>query len=244
LVNILRITVILLGIVIAGSLLFNFLSNRTTNNHEKSISANNITSIKVAADTGVVKIAPHDGEDILVQITGKKLSKDQRLTLTKKNNTVAIEAKSKSKFRFAIKSPVFTVLVKLPGKEYERLQIHTDVANIHVDSIHATEYYVKTDVGNIKINGIHGAIHAESDVGNIHLHLQHIANDIVAKTEVGNISVRTKEAPVALQTEFNTSAGKTTVTLPNFLNGSIGVNGPLVKLASEVGNISLLLDED
>ena len=86
-------------------------------------------------------------------------------------------------------------------------------------------------------------INAQSEVGDITISLQSIANNIQAKTEVGNIAVKTKEAPLALQTDINNSVGNKTINLPNEAGGSIGIGGPNVKLTVAVGNVSLSLSD-
>ena len=127
------------------------------------------------------------------------------------------------------------MLVELPSKQYERLQVQADVANVYVDSIHANESYVTTNVGNLNVKEVGGVINANTKVGDITIDLQNIVNNIIAKSQVGNIVVKTKEAPLALQTELKNSIGNTTINLPNEVNGSIGIGGPLVNLTVDVG---------
>ena len=162
-----------------------------------------------------------------------------KLTVKEKGNRVMIKAKKKSKL-----AQGFTISVELPSKQYEQLQIQADAANINVGRVHTTGYVLKTSVGNIDVDAAQGIINADTQVGNVHLNLQTISNDIVARTEVGNIVVETNEAPPALQTLCKTGIGTVEISLPNVQNGSIGTDGPLVKLTSEVGDVSLLLTNE
>jgi hypothetical protein len=244
--QIMRIAVILIGIIIVIKFLL-FLFGGSRDELSKSIAADHIVNIDVSTDIGDIQIAPHDGYDIRVQLEGKatkKPSKKFKLTLKEKNGEVIIKAKTRSGFlSFRKLSDGYTILVELPTKQYDRLLVHADVANIYVDSIYANESQTTTNVGNINLIGVGGVITAQSEVGDITISLQSIANNIQAKTEVGNIAVKTKEAPLALQTDINNSVGNKTINLPNEVGGSIGIGGPNVKLTVAVGNVSLSLSD-
>jgi hypothetical protein len=244
--QIMRIAVILIGIIIVIKFLL-FLFGGSRDELSKSIAADHIVNIDVSTDIGDIQIAPHDGHDIRVQLEGKatkKPSKKFKLTLKEKNGEVIIKAKTRSGFlSFRKLSDGYTILVELPTKQYDRLLVHADVANIYVDSIYANESQTTTNVGNINLIGVGGVITAQSEVGDITISLQSIANNIQAKTEVGNIAVKTKEAPLALQTGISNSVGNKTINLPNEAGGSIGIGGPNVKLTVAVGNVSLSLSD-
>ena len=219
--------------------------NRANKNYEVSSSAENTTTINLSTNLGDIHIMPIDGHQIVARLesnAGEKLSKGYRLTLKDKNNVVTIKAKKKSKLGTSNKLPVgFKLVVELPTKQYDRLQVHANVSTIHLNSVQANELQLKTNVGNIYINEAVGVISAETNVGDVHLQLLTVVNDIIAKTQVGNISLKLAEEPIALQTNFENSIGNTTISLPSMQNGSIGVSGPLVELTAEVGTIELLL---
>jgi len=135
----------------------------------------------------------------------------------------------------------FIISVKLPNKQYEQITVEAEVANIDVGTVDAFYHYLKTSVGNITVQDANGIINAKAEVGNVELQFHEIISDIVAETEVGNITVKIEEAPTALQTVCKTSIGSTTINLPNVNDGSIGSGGPQVELTTEVGDVSLML---
>lgn len=244
--KVMRAAVILIGIIIVFNIIM-FLFGGSRSDLSKSIFAEDIVTINVSTDRGDIQIAPYDGDEIRVQLQGKSeetKSKNFRLTMKEKNNEVTIKAKEKSRLFSFGKSPLgYTILVELPSKQYEKLQVESNVAHIQIDSIQANESQVTTNVGNIVVSGGGGVIHAETKTGNITIKLQNIMNNIAAKSQVGNIIVKTKEEPLVLQTELNNSIGTITINLPNEVDGAIGIGGPLVTLTVEVGNISLLSGE-
>ena len=242
--KIMRMAVLLIGTVIVIIILV-FLFGGSRGDLSKSIYAEDIVTINVSTDIGDIQIASYDGDEIRVQLQGKsdkKPSKNFKLTMKEKNTELTIKAKKKSNiFSFGKLSTGYTILVELPSKQYERLQVHADVANIHLDSIQANESRVTANVGNVTLKGVNGEINVGTEVGDIEIDLQNIASNILAKAQVGNIVVETKEGPLALETELKSSIGNSIINLPNEVDGSIGIGGPVVNLTVEVGNVSLLL---
>ena len=238
-----RLTDIVLGSVIVLLILLLFFRgspfNQGASNYEKFISAENVTRVNVVTDVGDVFISMYEGDEIRAYLSdkeGEMLSKKYKLTVKENGGRVTIKSKRKSKLAAG-----FVISVELPSKQYEQLQIHAEAANINVGTVHAAGYVLNTSVGNIDVDAAQGIINADTKVGNIQLNLQTISNDIVARTEVGNIVVETNETPLALQTLSKTGIGTVEISLPNLQDGSIGTDGPLVKLTSEVGDVSLLL---
>lgn len=218
------------------------LFNRRDSNYEEMLSAENITQVSIVTNTGDVAISTYEGDTIRTYLTGKngeRLSKRYKLTMKTKGDQVRIKAKKKSKL-----AQDFIISVELPNKVYEQLQVQAEVATIDVVGVQAASYRLKTSVGNINVNTGQGIIHAEAEVGNVHLKLGAIVSDIIAKTEVGNILVETKEVPEALRTAAKTEVGTTTIDLPNMQDGVIGAGGPVVKLQTDVGDVSLLLGSE
>lgn len=239
--NQLRLPHIILAFVILLLLILGIFSlfNRGTSNYEKMMSSENITRVNIGTGKGNVTIAMYEGDEIrayLIGENGERLSKGYKLTMKNKGNLVTIKAKKKSKL-----TQNFSVSIELPNKLYEQIQVHADVGNIDIAGANAASYALKTSVGNMTVDVLQGVIHAESQVGNVNLQVAEITSDITAKTDVGNIVVETVEAPEALQTDCKTNVGTTTINLPNTQNGDIGTGGPVVKLETDVGDVSLLL---
>lgn len=233
----------LIGILIILAILLLILKlipfNKADSNHNQVISGENITNVFVSTNQGDIEITSSEGDEIRINLIGKtekKLSRRYKLKVKEKGNEVSIEAKKKARL-----SQNFTILIELPRKKYEQIQVQAEVANIDVSKITAKNIYLKSSVGNIAVIETDGIINANAEVGNVHLQFEELINNISAKTDVGNVVVKTEKSPSALQTTCKTSIGTTIVNLPNLTNGSIGVGGPQVNLTTEVGDVSLLL---
>ena len=244
--KIFTIAIILIGISIVGNGVLFFLDqspfNLTNINHKESISASNISTIDIDSDTVNVTIVPYDGTNIDVQLKGttvKKSEGDLELSVNEWDSELNISARGIRKVRFfGSHSGTYELVVKLPRKDYERLEVKAQVGNISIDEQTVNQSNLTTRVGDIRVKNLQGRVYATTEVGEINLQLENILHDIVAITRIGDVSLKTAEVPESLQTDLNHSIGKQTVELPSDLGGG----GPLVKLTTEVGNLSLGVD--
>lgn len=237
---------IIIGLAIVVVFLFVFLkvfpSTKGAPIYEEFASAEDIMRIHVLSDTADVFLSMYEGDEVRAYLSDKKgerLFRGYKLTVKEKKDRLIIKAKKKSKL-----AEGYMIMVELPSKQYEQIQIQADAANLNVGAIHTTGYVLETSVGNIEVDAAQGIINADTQVGNIHINMQTIVRDIIAKTEVGNVVVETNEAPPALQTVCKTGIGEVAISLPNVQNGAIGTGGPLVKLISDVGDVSLSLTNE
>ncbi|MHA6259572.1 DUF4097 family beta strand repeat-containing protein [Sporosarcina sp. CAU 1771] len=232
--------VVLIIFVILLVIAIKFISGvKGTTSYEAFASAENTTHVFIVSDIADVNVSMYEGDEIRAYLSdkeGEHLFRGYKLKVKEKGGKVTINAKRKSKH-----AESYAITVELPSKQYEQLQIQADAANIFVGPIHTSGYVLKTSVGNIDVESGQGIINADTQVGNVQIKMQTIVRDLVVKTEVGNIAVETNEAPQALQTVCKTTIGEVTISLPNVQNGIIGTGGPLVKLISEVGDVSLSL---
>lgn len=232
-----KLQIVLAIIIIIGIVLVITISSKAVS-YEKVVLGEGVTGVHVSTNAGNIEMIPYDGDKIRVQLTNKagaKLSKGYKLSVKEKSNQVIIKAKKRSKF-----SQRFIVTIQLPNKQYEAIHAQAGVANIDIGSLKASTLSLKTEVGNITTTEVEGKIQAKTEVGNILLQFETITKDIVAKSEVGSVVVNVAQAPTMLRTNCRTSIGTTTINLPNVVDGAVGTGGPLVDLASEVGDVSLM----
>ncbi len=111
-------------------------------------------------------------------------------------------------------------------------------------AIKANNIHLQTNLGDILLEDVTGVVSAKSDVGDIDIHLLHIKKDIIAKSNLGDITIKTKNEPDQLRTDLRNTIGDEKITLPSSKNGSIGTGGPLVFLSSEVGDLALMMSNE
>ncbi|MGF7047235.1 DUF4097 and DUF4098 domain-containing protein YvlB [Paenibacillus sp. DS2015] len=237
--------------VIGNMLMYSFnLSpfNLAVIDHTRSISASNVTDIRIMSNTGDVNIVPYDGTEIVVHMKGKSEKRYQdnyRLSVEENGSEITIEAEEFEKKRlFVINSGAYELLVQLPQKEYEKLQVHTDLADINVEKIQTKQSFLESSLGGITANKLQGDIYSVTGLGNINVQLQAFESDIDAQTSLGNITITTEIAPAAIQTNLRSGLGERTIELPGLSNvdeASLGTGGPKVKLSTELGDLALLM---
>jgi Putative adhesin len=250
--RIIRIAFILIGISIAGNAVLFVMGESPFNlakiEEKHLISAKNIRDIEVSSNIGDVTVQPHESDKIEVRMEGKiekKNADNLHLSVTNENNNLKVDVKEKrTAHLFSIFSGDYYLIVKLPKKEFQLLQVNTDAASITLNEIKADHVELSTDMGDIFIRDVVAAVSAKSDVGDIEVHVQNIEKDITAKSDVGDITVKTKEQPKQLRTQMSNSIGEEIVKLPNLKNGSIGNGGPLVFLKSDVGDVALMMHDE
>jgi DUF4097 and DUF4098 domain-containing protein YvlB len=247
--RIVRIAFILIGLSIAGNAVLFVMGESPFNlakiDEKHFLSAQDIKDIEVSTSIGDVTVQPHDSDKIEVRLEGKiekKNADNLYLSVINENNNLKVDVKEKrTAHLFSIFSGDYHLIVKLPKKEYELLQVNSDAASITLNEIKADHVELSTDMGDIYIRDVVAAVSARSDVGDIEVHVQNIEKDITAKSDVGDITVKTKEQPKQLRTQMSNSIGEEIIKLPNMKNGSIGNGGPLVFLKSDVGDVALMM---
>jgi DUF4097 and DUF4098 domain-containing protein YvlB len=213
-----------------------------------AIAADQVKDIEVSSTIGDVKILPHDGDKINVQMKGKfekKNADNFKLSVSSYENKLKINVSQKRKvYFFSVFSGDYDLIVRLPRSEFQQLKVHSDAAEIALNNVQAEHIDLHTSLGDIFIKDTIGAVSARSEVGDIEVSLKNIADDITATSNVGDITIKTKQEPKNLRTDLRNSIGEEIMKLPNVKNGSIGNGGPLVILTSEVGDLALMMHDE
>ncbi|MBH0172636.1 DUF4097 family beta strand repeat-containing protein [Fictibacillus phosphorivorans] len=250
--KILRTAYFLIGISIIGNAVLFMMGESPFNlakiNEQKSIVASSINEIKIESSVGDVFVLPHDGDQISISMKGKtekKFSDDFSLSVKNNKNKLTIQAIQKKNTKlFSLFSGDYELLIKLPKAEYKRLQVNSDTSDIKMHAIKANNIDLQTNLGDILLEDVTGVVSAKSDVGDININLLHIKKDIFAKSNLGDITIKTKNEPDQLRTDLQNTIGDEKITLPSSKNGSIGTGGPLVFLSSEVGDLALMMSNE
>lgn len=213
---------------------------------EKSLSAEGINKIQVKTKVGDVDFIQYDGEEIQVRLDGKSSQKrkgKERLTVEAVGNAAIIRADSElSRKFFSIGVQSYHMKIKVPKKIWKSIDMDVKTGDILIDGIEAGKIRMRSTVGDIEGKNLAGEIECRTEAGDIDLGMLKIEKDIRAVSEVGDITIKTKEIPAALQTDLRSSVGDENISLPGVEHNFIGTGGPLVKATSDVGDISLEMD--
>ncbi|MEK5070157.1 DUF4097 family beta strand repeat-containing protein [Sporosarcina sp. FSL K6-1508] len=260
--NKLVIIVVLFLIVIGGITLIFAPKDLLVKNAKKIVvDDSSFTTIEILADNATVEIVPTNDSVTTVEYSGKTKKKSKfTFKADVKGDTLAIQFKEKRRsfINFGFSSFNLKLLVKVPEKQYDKLQAETDNGQIKVESIQVKDIALETDNGTIDMKNVEAiTVNLQTDNGKIHL--ESVAGQITGKTDNGGISLVTNnlDRPIELTTdngeiEVQTEKEPTNATIDvKTDNGKINVFGSenkhttfgngkhLIKLRTDNGRITI-----
>ena len=201
--------------------------------------------IEIRTDDGDVRIVAGGGDAITATVEGRagRLQKDEvRLEVSERDGKVVIEAlRGKKRKLFSINPGEYRLLVELPDRRYERVEIVAVAADIAVEGVRAGHYRMETVGGEIETSGLAGGIDARTEAGDIELGVSAIVGSIKAETLAGDIEVVTASAPERVALDMRTRFGEHKVELPGTSIVSADPDVPVVQLVSEAGDLEVSL---
>jgi hypothetical protein len=209
---------------------------------EHTVSAVSITEIVMFSNAGDVRVVT-GGDEIAVKMTGKteRLRRDDfHLSVEQQGSRVVIEATRDLKRKlFSIYPGDYELLVEIPERLYDMLEISTESADISAAGVRANHILIQSGYGEIRTTGVAGSISARTDAGDIRLGVRAIADNVLAETTFGDIEVAFDEKPEALALDLKTSLGEHKVDLPGTAIHPAGADVPTVRLTAGVGDIAV-----
>jgi DUF4097 and DUF4098 domain-containing protein YvlB len=256
------IIVALVLLVVGGiTLMFNSGGLFEKNAQKKVIDDQSFTNIEILTTNATVEIVPTKDSETTVAYSGKtKKSSKFIFEADVKGDTLSIlfKEKRRSFINFGFSSLDLKLIVKVPEKQYNRIQAESDNGRIKVENIQANELALETDNGTIELKTIDStAVNIKTDNGAIML--DHVNGTIVGRTDNGRISLVTNnlDRPIELTTdngriEIQTEKEPTNATIDvKTDNGKINVFGyenkhtkfgngeHLIKLRTDNGRIEI-----
>lgn len=159
-----------------------------------------------------------------------------------------------------------TVTVELPEKKYESISVKSNTGDIFLASVESAAATAETDTGDIELEGfrgdrlqvssktgdmrlqqVQGEVALESNTGDVELHLGALERNVSAKTDTGDV-VFSAKPPFAAQLDLHSDTGRISANVPvanlenrekHQLKANVGIGGPLVKIRSATGDITV-----
>lgn len=178
---------------IAQELVDSFDFSKTAVPAEKiDISKDKFDKVDIQSDNALLRIFPSDDGQMHVDVENKTYR--QHLAVDILNSTLVITLKEEArKWGFftitgSLKSP--TLIVQLPPKLYEKIQILSDHGSITGERLESTELLIETDNGSIDLGQISaGNFTVKSDNGTIKLTAVQ-AKNLKAETDNGQLTLK------------------------------------------------------
>lgn len=208
-----------------------------------AISADGVSRIVISTDDGDIRVVPGSGDAIVATVEGRssRLQKDGvKLETRERGGELVIEASREAGRRLISFYPgEYELLVELPDRQFDHVEIVTVVADISVEHVGANHFMMRAMHGKIETAGLSGSIAARTDTGDIGLNLRAVDGTIHAETAVGDIEVTTAEAPEKLSLELQTRFGEKKVDLPGTAIVASDPDVPAMWLTAGVGDIAV-----
>jgi hypothetical protein len=236
----------LIGIAVLGNLVLYALGvspfNGVDIGEERTVSAEGVTGIEIFSNAGDVRVVS-GGDAIAVRMTGKteRMRKDEfHLSVEEQGGRVVIQAtRDLRRSWVSIYPGDYELLVEVPDRLYDMLEISSEVADISAEGVRANHILLQSAHGEIRTAGVAGNIRARADTGDIRLGVSAAPDHIQAETTFGDIEVALDERPEALALDLKTTLGERKVDLPGTAIHPAGADAPQMRLAAELGDIAV-----
>jgi len=259
-----KVFIILLLLLIGGvgiSLMFT-LGDSTVKNARKIVVENSsFTNIEIVAGNAAVEIVPTDDSVATVEYLGETKKKWKYVFKANINGeTLSIQFKEKRRsfINFGFSSSDLNLLVKVPQKQYNKIQAETDNGRIKVDNIHAEDIMlatdngtivmknvntsitdVKTDNGKILLESVEGKITGKTDNGRISLVTNNLDRSIELTTDNGRIEIQSEKEPTNATIDVKTDNGRVNVFGYENKHTTYGKGENLITLRTDNGGVNI-----
>jgi len=260
--NKLFIIVALVLLVVGGiTLMFNTGNDFENNAKKKVIDDQSFTSIEILTTNAAVEIVPTKDKVTTVSYSGKTKKRSKFIfEADVKENTLVVQFKEKRRnfFNFGFSSLNLKLIVKVPEKQYGRIQAESDNGRITVENIQtqelsletdngtielkmidATAVNVKTDNGAIILDHVDGTIIGRTDNGRITLVTNNLDRPIELTTDNGKIEIQTEKEPTDATIDVKTDNGRIDVLGYENKHTKFGNGKHLIKLRTDNGGITI-----
>jgi DUF4097 and DUF4098 domain-containing protein YvlB len=248
-------------IVVGISLLFKPGNPFQSNAKKIEVDDSSFTNIEIFTDNAAVEIVPTNDSVATVEYSGKTKKKSKFIFKADvKGDTLAIQFKEKRRsfIHFGFSSINLKLLVKVPEKQYNKIQAETDNGRIKAESIQvkdimletdngaidmknikATTTNVKTDNGKIALDNIDGKITGRTDNGEISLITNKLNRPIELSTDNGRIEIQTEKEPTNATIDAKTDNGRVDIFGYDNKHTVFGNGEHLIKLRTDNGRITV-----
>lgn len=252
---------LLLLIVIAGGITFMFKTmDVLAQNDDKKVLVedSSFTNIEVSTNNGEVIIIPTKSSDATVEYSGA--STKYNFEVDVKGDTLSVHLKQKRRFFFwfGFHSRDLKLIVNVPEKQYENIQVksnngfinvedlqaemvllETDNGKILLKKVVAKSVNVETDNGKVVLDHVEGKIKGTTDNGQISLITNKLDWPIDLATDNGSIEIKTESEPANATIDSESDNGKITIFGNETKRSTYGKGKHLIKLRTDNGSITV-----
>jgi DUF4097 and DUF4098 domain-containing protein YvlB len=259
-ISIVALILLLVGAV--GSLLTFRANYKTVSVLEEKTVNESFTILNIHTDNERVEVIPTKGTTTTVKLSGRSTPDiKQTFTANVEGNTLSINLKEQmfKLFNFGFFSTSLDLIVYVPEKLYESIQIDSDNGRVQVGNINVKKMIAKTNNGsmefknttaaNVDLQSDNGSIRFFGDVtgkttgitnnGKILLAIPNIDHPIQLESDNGSITIQTDKEPNNVTYDVHVDNGKINIFNKYTSNTIVGKGDNLIKLKTDNGKITI-----
>ncbi len=259
-----RMTIIAVALILIGgigSLFVHFLSEQPQAVHaEKAYTEEAITNMQIDITNGEVQLLPSSDERIHVRLTGTAKGQEHLTTIVD-DDTLQIDIiddTEKKWFSFGFYEPAYELMVYLPPRQFQSIQLavdngsiltrgieadvfdlHTINGQIELDRLAAQQVSANTVNGKLSMQDVEGQIVGSSENGMISLHTSSIDRPIELTSTNGSIAIQSNQEPRNVSFDVHTANGIIDLFGKYDHDSVIGQGEHRVALSTQNGSIHL-----
>lgn len=239
----------------------NSLKSFTSKEKEIVINDQSFSNIDILTSNATVQIVPTTDEVTTVSYSGKKKRKvkfDFQAKVKGDNLSVVLKEKRRGFMNFGASSRGIELIVSVPEKEYNKIQVETDNGRIKMEALQGKEFILATDNGRIELKNIdavklsantdngdisfvdvEGEITAGTDNGHITMKALQLDQTIELKTDNGRIEIQVAEEPTNAVINAKTDNGRIEIFGNRNEHTTFGKGEHVIKLTTDNGRITV-----
>jgi DUF4097 and DUF4098 domain-containing protein YvlB len=253
----------LLLLVVASGITFMFKTMDVfaqNDNKKKVVEDSSFTNIEVSTNNAEVVIVPTKSSDATVEYSGASKKAKYNFEVDVKGDTLSVHLKQKRRFFFwfGFHSRDLKLIVNVPEKQYENIQVksnnglinvenllaemvllETDNGKILLENVVANSVNVETDNGKIVLDHVEGKIKGTTDNGQISLITNKLDWPIDLATDNGSIEIKTESEPANATIDSESDNGTITIFGNEIKRSTYGKGKHLIKLRTDNGSITV-----
>ena len=212
----------------------------------KSVAVAKVDSIKISTiSTDVKIIRSNTAKEATVKLTGDaKASQQPNLSVEVKDRELVIETEPSSgnkwfNVEFNFYSPTMELLVILPEKYFENLEIDTVSGDVVASDVEAANSVISSVSGDITVDNNVKEISIDTDSGDVALITPRITDDIDITTLSGDVDIKVAIEPTDVSFSIDTLSGDVNLFDKYAEDAKLGNGSTQVTIETTSGDIEV-----
>lgn len=143
-------------------------------------------------------------------------------------------------FSFEFYSPEMELLVTLPGKQYDNLDVSTVSGDVYIDNITVNNHAISTVSGDVDVEKLTGESDISTTSGDVFIFTKMIDAPILIETVSGDVEIEVESTLSNAAFNFDTVSGDINILDQEIDHLTIGNGTPTIEISTISGDIDFI----